>query len=294
MAVAAQTTSGVTSKRALRGSVPTIIRYAGLITLGIVYAFPFVWMISISLKPDTDLNTIPPHLIPSVLTWSNYPKALFQPMIYFPEFFLNTLEYVILAVLGETLVSALVGYAFARIPFKGSNFMFGLVLSTMMLPTQVTLIPQYLVFRDLGWLDSLKPLIIPAWFGGAFFIFLFRQFFMTIPREIDDAAFIDGASHFDILWRIMVPLSVPVVVTAVALSVVARWNDFFGPLIYVNSTSRTVLAVALTYFNVPGEPSPENLLMAASVVTVVPVILLFLFLQDYFVQGVTLTGLREG
>ncbi|MGH2459652.1 MAG: carbohydrate ABC transporter permease, partial [Chloroflexota bacterium] len=140
----------------------------------------------------------------------------------------------------------------------------------------------------------LKPLIIPAWFGAAFSIFLFRQFFMTIPREIDDAAFIDGAGYLDILFRILLPLSVPVVVTVIALQIVARWNDFFGPLIYVNSISQTVLAVALTFFNVPDEPSPQNLLMAASVVTVVPVILLFLFLQDYFVQGVTLTGLREG
>lgn len=272
----------------------TVIRYVALIVLGAVYAFPFIWMVSLSLKPDTDLNTIPPNLIPSVITWANYPHALFQPMIYFPTYFINTIEYVVLAVVGETFVSAMVGYSFARIPFKGSSFMFGLVLSTMMLPSQVTLIPQFLVFRDLGWLDSLKPLIIPAWFGGAFYIFLFRQFFMTIPREIDDAALIDGANHFDILWRIMVPLSVPVVVTAVALAVVGRWNDFFGPLIYVNSVNKTVLAVALTFFNIPGEPSPENLLMAASVVTVVPVILIFLFLQDYFVQGVTLTGLKEG
>lgn len=294
MAVTVRTTSRVTSRRIFRGSVPKVVRYVALIALGITYAFPFVWMVSLSLKPDTDLNTIPPHLIPSIFTWANYPKALFQPMLYFPRFFLNSLEYVVLAVLGETIVSALVGYAFARIPFKGSTFLFGMVLSTMMLPSQVTLIPQYLVFRDLGWLDSLKPLIIPAWFGGAFYIFLFRQFFMTIPREIDDAAFIDGASHLDILWRIMIPLSVPVMVTAVALSVVTRWNDFFGPLIYVNSVSKTVVAVALTFFNVPGQPSPENLLMAASVVTVIPVIILFLFLQDYFVQGVTLTGLREG
>ena len=294
MATAVRSTQTSKSHRVIGISARTFVRYAALIALGITYAFPFVWMISLSLKPDTDLNTIPPSLIPSVITWSNYPHALFQPMIYFPQFFVNTIEYVGLAVLGETIVSALVGYAFARIPFKGHNFMFALVLSTMMLPSQVTLIPQYLVFRDLGWLDSLKPLIIPAWFGGAFYIFLFRQFFMTVPREIDDAAFIDGASHLDILFRIMIPLSVPVVVTAVALSVVQRWNDFFGPLIYVNSVSKTVLAVGLTFFNIPGEPSPENLLMAAAVVTVIPVILIFLFLQDYFVQGVNLTGLREG
>ncbi len=271
-----------------------VIRYIALTALAILYVMPLLWMLSVSLKPDTDLNTIPPNLIPSSFAWQNYPNALFQPMLWFPRFFLNTIEYVGLAVIGEAVVSAIVGYGFARIPFKGSNFLFAIVLSTMMLPSQITLIPQYLIFRDLGWLNSLKPLIIPAWFGGAFYIFLFRQFFMTIPREMDDAAFIDGASHLDILFRIMIPLSVPVVVTCLALTIVPRWNDFFGPLIYVNSLDQTVLAVALTFFNVPGQPSPQNLLMAASVVTVLPVVLLFLFLQDYFVQGVTLTGLREG
>lgn len=294
--------SAVTGVRAsdLAGAPPrrfpisVVIRYVALTALAILYVMPLLWMLSVSLKPDTDLNTIPPSLIPSSFSFQNYPNALFQPMLWFPRFFLNTIIYVGLAVVGESIVSAVVGYGFARIPFKGSSFLFAIVLSTMMLPSQITLIPQYLLFRDLGWLNSLKPLIIPAWFGGAFYIFLFRQFFMTIPREMDDAAFIDGASHLDILFRIMVPLSVPVVVTCLALTIVSRWNDFFGPLIYVNSLDQTVLAVALTFFNVPGQPSPQNLLMAASVVTVLPVIILFLFLQDYFVQGVTLTGLREG
>lgn len=294
MATANRIPTNLVSTPRWRFPTSPVVRYIALTVLAVIYVMPLIWMISVSLKPDTDLNTIPPSLIPSSFTWSNYPAALFQPMLWFPRFFLNTIEYVGLAVIGEAVVSAVVGYGFARIPFKGSTILFGIVLSTMMLPSQVTLIPQYLIFRDLGWLNSLKPLIIPAWFGGAFYIFLFRQFFMTIPREMDDAAFIDGASHLDILFRIMLPLSVPVVVTCLALTIVSRWNDFFGPLIYVNSLDQTVLAVALTFFNVPGQPSPQNLLMAASVVTVVPVIVLFLFLQDYFVQGVTLTGLREG
>lgn len=272
----------------------TVARYIALTVLALVYAMPFIWMVSVSLKPDVDLNQIPPSLIPSSIAFQNYPNALFQPMLFFPRFFLNTLEYVGLSVLGEVIVSSVVAYGFARIPFKGSAFLFAIVLSTMMLPSQVTLIPQYLVFKQFGWLDSLKPLIIPSWFGGAFYIFLLRQFFMTLPRELDDAAYIDGATHFDILFRIMLPLSVPAVITCVALTVVSRWNDFFGPLIYVNSINKTVLAVALTFFNIPAQPSPQNLLMAASVVTVVPVIILFLFLQDYFVQGVTMTGLKEG
>jgi multiple sugar transport system permease protein len=269
-------------------------RYVALTALAIIYAMPFIWMVSLSLKPDTDLNQIPPSLLPSHLTFVNYPHALLQPMLYFPRFFLNTFEYVGLSVVGEIIVSSVVAYGFARIPFKGSNFLFAIVLSTMMLPNQVTLIPQYLLFKQFGWLDSLKPLIIPSWFGVAFYIFLLRQFFMTLPRELDDAAYIDGASHLDILFRILLPLSIPALITCVALSVVARWNDFFGPLIYVNSINKTVLAVALTFFNIPAQPSPQNLLMAASVVTALPVILLFLFLQDYFVQGVTMTGLKEG
>ena len=292
----ARTATAVPITRIHRSKFPvgTTVRYIALTAFALMYAMPFIWMLSLSLKPDVDLNNIPPNLIPTNVTWSNYPAALLKPSLYFPRFFANTMVYVVLSVAGELIVSAIVAYGFARIPFKGNTILFSLVLTTMMLPSQVTLIPQYLLFKQLGWLDSLKPLIIPSWFGGAFYIFLFRQFFLTIPRELDDAALIDGSSHMGILWRIIMPLSVPVIITCIALGVVARWNDFFGPLIYLNSTDKAVLAMALTFFNIPGQPSPQNLLMAAAVVTVVPVIILFLFLQDYFVQGVTMTGLREG
>jgi multiple sugar transport system permease protein len=272
----------------------TVLRYLALTALAAMYAMPFVWMVSLSLKPFTELNDIPPRLIPGSLAWENYPMALFQPMLYFPQFFINTLYYVGLSGLGEILSSAIVAYGFARIPFRGSAWLFTLVLSTMMVPSQVTLIPSYVIFKQLDWIDTYLPLVVPAWFGVAFYIFLFRQFFLTIPRELDDAAMIDGANHLQILFRIMLPLSVPAVITCVALAVVNRWNDFFGPLVYINTTERQVLAVALTYFNVPLQATYQNLLMAAAVVTVIPVVLVFLFLQDYFVQGVTLTGLKEG
>jgi len=280
------------SLRFVRGS--TVLRYVALTALAFLYAMPFLWMVSLSLKPFTELNDIPPRLLPGVLTWSNYPAALFQPMLYFPQFFVNTFYYVGLSALGELLSSAIVAYGFARIPFRGSGFLFALVLSTMMVPAQVTLIPEYVIFKQLDWIDTYLPLIVPSWFGVAFYIFLFRQFFLTIPREIDDAAMIDGANHFHILFRIMLPLSVPAVITCVALAVVNRWNDFFGPLIYINTNQKQVLAVALTYFNVPQQVTYQNLLMAAAVPTVIPVVLIFLFLQDYFVQGVTMTGLKEG
>lgn len=280
-------------------SISTIIRYVMLCALAVLFSGPLLWMVSLSLKPANEMNQIPPQLVPMHPTLDNYPMALYNylSMVDFNRIAINTIIYVTLATLGVLFSSSMVGYSFARIPFKGSAFLFPIVLATLMLPSQVTLIPQYLLFKQLDWINSLKPLIVPVWFGGiqgAFYIFLFRQFFLTIPREFDDAALIDGANHFDILFRIMLPLSVPAAITCVALSLVYHWNDFFGPLIYAPGLDVTVMAVFLTYFSVPLQATPVNLLMAAATVSVVPVILVFLVLQDYFVQGVTMTGLKEG
>jgi len=280
-------------------SISTIIRYVMLCALTVLFAGPLLWMISLSLKPSDEMNQIPPQLVPIHPTLDNYPMALYNylTMVDFNRIVINTIMYVTLATLGILLSTSIVAYGFARIPFKGSAILFPIVLATLMLPSQVTLIPQYLLFRQLDWINSLKPLIVPVWFGGvggAFYIFLFRQFFLTIPREFDDAALIDGASHFDILFRIMLPLSVPAAITCVALSLVEHWNDFFGPLIYAPGLDVTVMAVFLTYFTVPQQATPVNLQMAAASVSVIPVVLIFLVLQDYFVQGVTMTGLKEG
>ena len=268
--------------------------YALIALLAILYAFPFFWMVSLSLKPLQELDQIPPRLLPIEPAWANYPNALFQPTRYFPLFFKNTLVFVGLSVLGKLLSCTLVAYGFARIPFKGRTLLFALVLSTMMLPDQVLLIPQFLLFKQLGWLDSLKPLIVPNFFGSAFFIFLLRQFFLTIPRELDEAAVMDGANHLDIYWRILLPLSTPILITVFALSFVSHWNEFFGPLIYVNSRDKFVVAMALRLFIVPAQQLPVNQLMAASVATLMPVVLVFLVCQRYFVRGVTMSGLREG
>src|SRR2546423_1709964 len=180
MAIATSTTSSKSATQGPQIKVTSILRYLALIVLGTAYTMPFIWMGSISLKPFTDLSQIPPLLIPTRFAFENYPEALFQPMIYFPQFFVNTIYYVGLAGLGELLSSALVGYGFARINFRGNSVLFALVLSTMMLPSQVTLIPEYVVFKQLGWIDTYLPLVIPSWFGVAFYIFLFRQLFMTI------------------------------------------------------------------------------------------------------------------
>lgn len=272
--------------------VSRILTHVLVVGLAIVYAFPFYWMVVISLKHVSELDTIPPTLIPLRPTIYNYAEALLQPGRYFPTFFKNTVMMVVLGVVGRLISNTLVAYGFARIPFKGRSVLFVLVLATMMVPESVLLIPQYLLFKTFGWLDSILPLVVPRFFGSAFYIFLLRQFFLTIPRELDEAAIIDGANHFQIFWWIMLPLSGPIMVTVFALSFVEIWNDFFGPLIYLNSNSKMVVAVALRLFAIPGAQLPMHLLMAASVVSVLPVIVVFLVCQRYFIRGIALTGLK--
>lgn len=271
----------------------SIIVHAVVIALGVTFAFPLYWMLITSFKTRGELDLIPPSLWPMTFRPENYYEALLSsPSRYFPRFFLNTTVYTLLAITGNLLSNTLVAYGFARIPFRGRNFLFVLVLSTLMVPGQVLLIPQYLLFKQFGWLDSLLPLVVPQFFGSAFYIFLLRQFFLTIPRELDEAATIDGANHFDVFWRIIVPLSRPIVITVFALSFVNHWNDFFGPLIYLNSNDKLVLSVALRLFIVPGQETPMHWLMAASVVSVLPVIIVFLFCQQAFVRGIAMTGLK--
>lgn len=270
----------------------TAIVHAIVIALGILFAFPFYWMIITSLKSPGELDLIPPSFIPLDPRPQNYLDALLKPSRYFPRFFLNTLVYTGLGIIGRLLSNTLVAYGFARIPFRGRNALFVLVLATMMIPYEVLFIPQYLLFKQFGWLDSILPLVVPQFFGSAFYIFLLRQFFLTLPRELDEAATIDGANHFDIFWRIILPLSRPILITVFALSFVNFWNDFFGPLIYLNSTEKTVMSVALRLFIVPGTELPIHLLMAASVVSVVPVIIVFLVCQQAFVRGIAMTGLK--
>jgi multiple sugar transport system permease protein len=294
--MAATTAPGTSfwQQRANARRLQTVLGYVLVTALGILYAIPFLWMVSTSLKPPWDLDNIPPNWIPSVVQFENYPNSLLKETRYFPLFFRNTLVYVGLAVFGQILSCSLVAYGFARIPFKGSKLLFTLVLSTMMLPAQVLLIPQYLLFRELGWLNSLLPLVVPQYFGTAFYIFLLRQFFMTIPRELDEAALVDGATYLDIYWRILLPLCRPILITVFALSFVAHWNDFFGPLIYLNTQDKMVVATALRLFVVPALQLPIHELMAASVTTLMPVIAVFFFCQRAFVRGITMTGLKEG
>ncbi len=274
-----------------RQTMSRVMAYLVTTALAALFVTPFLWMVSTSLKSQPDLVQIPPRWIPDPIMWENYSRAwTAEP---FNRFLANTIVYTVLATTGLLVSSSLVAYAFARLEFPGRKPLFILVLSTVMLPSQVTLIPQYILFRELGWLDTLKPLVVPAFFGSAIYIFLMRQFFMTIPMELDESALMDGANRWDIFARIIMPLSKPIVVTIIAFSFVSHWNDFFGPLIYLNRPDSMTLAVGLLLFK--GDVDTLfHLLMAASVIVLVPVIVVFFVAQRYFVSSITMTGLREG
>ena len=271
-----------------------IAQYTVVLSLGIAFALPFFWTVSSSLKDYSELFVFPPLWLPAVPQWSNYIKVFEKAP--FGRFILNTVELTLFSILGQVFSASLVGYGFARLRFRGSHFLFLLVLSTLILPAEVTLLPNFLLFRELEWLDTYLPLIVPGYLGGgAFFVFLFRQFFMTLPRDLDESAKIDGAGSFRIYRSIIIPLSIPVVATAVIFSFMSSWNDFMGPLMYLKSTEKFPLSLGLYYFSaVPetgGRPM-EHILMAASVIMLLPCLVLFFSMQQYFVRGVVMSGIK--
>jgi multiple sugar transport system permease protein len=272
-----------------QGILHSIFVHGLLVVVGLTFFLPFFWLISTSLKNDTQLFHFPPIWIPWPLKWSNYPKAL--AYIPFFTYVKNTLVISFLNVLGTVISCSLVAYSFARIPWKGRNFFFIVLLSTMMIPYQVTLIPVLIIFKHLGWVGSIKPLVVPAFFGSAFFIFLLRQFFMSIPMELSDAARIDGCSEFGIYWRVMLPLSRPAMATVMLFTFIGAWNDFLGPLIYLSDESQYTLSLGLQQF-LSQHGAEWSLLMAASTVMILPIIILFFFTQRTFIQGIALTGIK--
>ena len=225
--------------------------------------------------------------------WENYSEALdyLPPNTFHGLLFLgNTLLLTLGTTVGTVLSSSIVAYAFARLKWPGKNIWFGVLLATMMIPGAVTMMPQFLIFRSLGWYDSLRPLWVPAFFGSAFNIFLLRQFFMSIPGELEDAAKIDGCGPFGVYWKVMLPLVKPALAAIAIMSVLGAWNNFQGPLIYLSSPEKMPLAYALQLYQTQHSGEP-GLLMAASTLVVLPIILLFFFTQRYFIEGVSLTGM---
>lgn len=272
----------------------TVALYAVLILLSFVFMFPFFWTVSSSLKEVWELYTFPPTWFPANPQWVNYARVLEK--VPFLMWGWNSLFVVILSTLGTVISSSIVAYSFARFEYRGREAIFLLTLGTLMLPAQVTLIPQFVLFHKLGWINTLKPLWVPAWFGGgAFAIFLFRQFIMSLPMELDEAAIIDGASYPRVFWSILMPLCKPVLATIAVITFIASWNDFVNPLIYLHSPEKFTLAVGLNYFKSVPESSGmplEHLLMAASVMVIIPVIILFFMAQRYFVRGIVLSGIK--
>lgn len=292
MTASAQASSG--AGRAPRRPVKpsTGLTYTLLVLGAAMFAMPLIIMITTSFKSHTEINSFPPTIIPDAWLPQNYPDAWNYQNTDFPKWTLNTMTILLLTLPGVLITSSLCAYGFARLRFPGRNLWFGLVLASIMLPPQVTLIPLYVLFQKLGWLDSFLPLIVPAWFGGgALNIFLMRQFFLQIPVELDEAATIDGANHLTIWWRIYMPLSKPVLVTVALLSTLAIWNDFFGPLIYLTSPDNFTLALGLNLFQ-GLFVSRIDYIMAISTLMVLPMILLFVFAQRYIVQGFISSGLK--
>ncbi|MDZ7295054.1 MAG: carbohydrate ABC transporter permease, partial [candidate division KSB1 bacterium] len=247
--------------------------YFYLTVLAAVFLLPFFWMLSTSLKGSEQIFTYPPRWIPRPVRWQNYRDVL--TTMPFVRYLFNTTFITVMSIIGVVFSSSLVAYAFARLRWKGRDSLFLFIIGTMMLPAQVTMIPVFVLYKHIGWLDSFKPLVVPLFFGGgAFNIFLMRQFFLTIPQELSDAARIDGCSEFRIYWSIILPLSKPAVATIAILVFMMQWNDFLGPLIFLSSKGKGTLALGLAML--VGQHTTEyGMLMAASVLLLIPVVVIF-------------------
>lgn len=274
----------------------TLAAYAVLVLGSIAFLIPFYFVVNGSLKSEAEVAAGNYVRLPDSIgdiRWSNYPRALSREKMNFRPALANTVVVTVLCVLGQIISCSLVGFGFARFRFRGRTILFMVMLSTMMLPAQVTMIPVFILFRSLGMIDSFWPLIIPAWLASPFFVFMFRQFFAQIPEELVEAARIDGASNWRIYWQLMMPLSGPVIAIVAIYTFLGAWNDFLGPLIYLNSPENRTLALALNAFKGQYGTTDVQLLMAASVVCMLPCVILFFAAQRYFVESVAMTGLKS-
>ncbi|MBV9232228.1 MAG: carbohydrate ABC transporter permease [Chloroflexi bacterium] len=266
-----------------------IVTHVVLIILGLIFIMPFFWMLTGSVKTDSELNTYPIVWWPQIVDLGNYVYGL--GAFPFALFIFNTLVICIFSMIGAVFSSAFVAYGVSRIDWPLRTPLFMIILGTTMIPFYVTMIPLFTLFRSMGWIDTYLPLIIPAFLGSPFYIFLLRQFFLTIPRDLSDAAKIDGANELSIFFRIILPLAKPALMAVALFQFLASWSDFLAPLIYLSEQSKYTVSLGLTFFQ--GQYSSEyGALMAVSVVLVIPVVIVFFFAQRTFIQGVTLTGVK--
>jgi len=261
--------------------------------MAIGFMFPFLWSVSSSLKTGIEVIAYPPSILPKVPQWGNFAEA--WTSIQFGTFFINSTIVTVLVMIGTVVSSTLVAYGFSRFRFPGREALFLLCLSGMMMPVYVTIIPLFMLFRTIGWIDSLKPLIVPAYFGSAFAIFLMRQFLMSIPFELDESALLDGASRLTILMRILVPNCKPALAALAIFTFRGTWANFLGPLIFLDSVKRYTLPLGLwflrTYADDPGKPK-DHLMMAGSLIATIPVLIVFASAQSYFIEGIVMSGIK--
>lgn len=271
--------------------------HATLLGLSAIFLLPLLWMFVTALKPIDETMTSPPRWIPSSLQWHNFGDAFaygskdlgYMPFLVYGR---NTLFVTILAVVGSVISNSLVAYSFAKTEWRGRNGFFALTLATMMIPFPVLMVPTYALFKDLGWIGTFRPLWVPTFFGSAFNIFLLRQFFKTIPMELSEAATIDGCSEFRIYWDVVLPLARPALTVVALFTFLWAWNDFMGPLIYLTDQNTFTLSMGLQFFQSQHTGTPWNLLMAASLIVLLPVMVVFFFAQRVFIEGIATSGLK--
>lgn len=266
-----------------------MVTHGILVGFGAIFALPFYWLVSTALKADTQVLAMPPVWVPRPVRWDNFPRAL--EYVPYVQYALNTLRICALSVVGTVLSCSLVAYSLARVRWIGQELVFFSLLGVMILPGQVTMIPTFTLFKWLHWIGTILPLVAPSFFGNAFYIFLLRQFYRTIPQELSDAARIDGCSDLAILLRVIMPLARPALATVGLFTFIGAWNDFLGPLLYLNDEGSYTLAIGLQRF-VSQHGAEWSMLMAASTVMTLPIVVIFFFAQRTFIQGVTLTGIK--
>jgi multiple sugar transport system permease protein len=277
----------------LRRAVYLVLIYVALLLLSAAIILPLSWMITVALKPDLiPVFTFPPEWFPSEhWRWENFGRALLDPVRPFLRYTLNTLLIVAGNVVGTLFSCSLVAYAFARLRFRGRDFLFSVLIITMLIPWQTLMIPQFLMFFHLGWYGTYLPLIVPSFFANAFFVFLIRQYMRTIPKELENAARVDGCNHFQVFWHIVLPLCKPVLAVCVVFVFLGEWNDLLGPLIYLDSNEKFTVAIGLANIVTRGDPA-TNLLMAANLIMMLPAVVLYFFAQEKLIGGIASVGLK--
>ncbi|MEV0147828.1 MULTISPECIES: carbohydrate ABC transporter permease [unclassified Nonomuraea] len=263
--------------------------YVLLVAATGVFLLPFLWMVTTSLKSDAANLAFPPQFLPDAFNWDNYLKG-WTGSLPFTRFLVNSVVVTALSMAGNLISCVLPAYAFARMRARLGSFLFALMLGTMMIPREITLVPKYILFAKLGWVDTYLPLIVPEFFGVALYIFLLRQFFTTIPQELIDAARIDGAGEWRILWKVMLPLSKPALAAIMLFSFVGNWNQYLESVIYLRTTEKFTIPLGLAMFS--GQYATQyNQMMAVAIVAMLPIVVLFFVAQKTFIRGVTLTGI---